>query len=170
MPVLRNFALGWPRLKTKSGVVTGLAWTEVGGELLTIEGVMVPGKGRMTTTGKLGDVMKESINAASSYVRARSTLFGIEPPVFDKKDIHVHVPGGDAERLPIAATAMATAIVSLMTGIPVRKEVAMTGEVTLRGARIADWRIKRKLLAAMRGGITKVLIPLENEKDLAEVP
>ena len=132
---------------------------------------MVPGKGRMTTTGKLGDVMKESINAASSYVRARSTLFGIEPPVFERKDIHVHVPEGATPKDgPSAGTAMATAIVSVMTGIPVRKEVAMTGEVTLRGRVLPIGGLKEKLLAALRGGITKVLIPKDNEKDLTEVP
>ena len=153
------------------GVVTGLAWTEVGGELLTIEGVMLPGKGRMTTTGKLGDVMKESINAASSYVRSRSTIFGIEPPLFERKDIHVHVPEGATPKDgPSAGTAMATAIVSIMTGIPVHKEIAMTGEVTLRGRVLPIGGLKEKLLAALRGGITKVLIPLENKKDLVEVP
>ena len=124
---------GIAEMEDQIGVVTGLAWTEVGGELLTIEGVMLPGKAA-TTTGKLGDVMKESINAASSYVRSRSTIFGIEPPLFERKDIHVHVPKGATPKDgPSAGTAMATAIVSVMTGIPVRKEVAMTGEVTLRG-------------------------------------
>ncbi len=153
------------------GVVTGLAWTEVGGELLTIEGVMLPGKGRMTTTGKLGDVMKESINAASSYVRARSALFGIEPPLFERKDIHVHVPEGATPKDgPSAGTAMATAIVSVMTGIAVRKDVAMTGEITLRGRVLPIGGLKEKLLAALRGGIHKVLIPKDNEKDIAELP
>ena len=168
---VERFRFGLAEVEDQVGVVTGLAWTEVGGELLTIEGVMLPGKGRMTTTGKLGDVMKESINAASSYVRSRATLFGIEPPLFEKKDIHVHVPEGATPKDgPSAGTAMATAIVSVMTGIPVRKEVAMTGEVTLRGRVLPIGGLKEKLLAALRGGISKVLIPLENEKDLADVP
>lgn len=168
---VRRHRFGIAENDDQVGVVTGLAWTEVGGELLTIEGVMLPGKGRMTTTGKLGDVMKESINAASSYVRSRSTLFGIEPPLFDRKDIHVHVPEGATPKDgPSAGTAMATAIVSVMTGIPVRKDVAMTGEVTLRGRVLPIGGLKEKLLAALRGGIAKVLIPKENEKDLADIP
>ena len=168
---VERFRFGIAEMEDQIGVVTGLAWTEVGGELLTIEGVMLPGKGRMTTTGKLGDVMKESINAASSYVRSRSTIFGIEPPLFERKDIHVHVPEGATPKDgPSAGTAMATAIVSVMTGIPVRKEVAMTGEVTLRGRVLPIGGLKEKLLAALRGGIAKVLIPKENEKDLADVP
>ncbi len=168
---VERFRFGAAEQEDQIGVVTGLAWTEVGGELLTIEGVMLPGKGRMTTTGKLGDVMKESINAASSYVRSRATAFGIEPPIFERKDIHVHVPEGATPKDgPSAGIGMATAIVSVMTGIPVRKEIAMTGEVTLRGRVLPIGGLKEKLLAALRGGITKVLIPLENEKDLAEVP
>ena len=168
---VERFRFGLAETEDQVGVVTGLAWTEVGGELLTIEGVMLPGKGRMTTTGKLGDVMKESINAASSYVRSRSAIFGIEPPLFERKDIHVHVPEGATPKDgPSAGTAMATAIVSVMTGIPVRKEIAMTGEVTLRGRVLPIGGLKEKLLAALRGGITKVLIPKENEKDIAEVP
>ena len=168
---VERFRFGLAETEDQVGVVTGLAWTEVGGELLTIEGVMLPGKGRMTTTGKLGDVMKESINAASSYVRSRATVFGIEPPLFERKDIHVHVPEGATPKDgPSAGTAMATAIVSVMTGIPVRKEIAMTGEVTLRGRVLPIGGLKEKLLAALRGGITKVLIPKENEKDIAEVP
>ena len=168
---VERFRFGLAEAEDQVGVVTGLAWTEVGGELLTIEGVMLPGKGRMTTTGKLGDVMKESINAASSYVRSRATVFGIEPPLFERKDIHVHVPEGATPKDgPSAGTAMATAIVSVMTGIPVRKEIAMTGEVTLRGRVLPIGGLKEKLLAALRGGITKVLIPKENEKDVAEVP
>jgi len=168
---VERFRFGLAEAEDQVGVVTGLAWTEVGGELLTIEGVMLPGKGRMTTTGKLGDVMKESINAASSYVRSRATVFGIEPPLFERKDIHVHVPEGATPKDgPSAGTAMATAIVSVMTGIPVRKEIAMTGEVTLRGRVLPIGGLKEKLLAALRGGITKVLIPKENEKDIAEVP
>ena len=153
------------------GIVTGLAWTEVGGELLTIEGVMMPGKGKMTVTGNLRDVMKESISAASSFVRARATRFGIEPPLFDRKDIHVHVPEGATPKDgPSAGVAMTTAIVSVMTGIPVRKDVAMTGEITLRGRVLPIGGLKEKLLAALRGGIKTVLIPQENAKDLADIP
>ncbi len=153
------------------GVVTGLAWTEVGGELLTIEGVMMPGKGRMTVTGNLRDVMKESISAAASYVRSRAIDFGIEPPLFDRSDIHVHVPEGATPKDgPSAGVAMATAIVSIMTGIPVNRDVAMTGEITLRGRVLPIGGLKEKLLAALRGGIKKVLIPEENAKDLADIP
>ncbi|HVV94303.1 MAG TPA: endopeptidase La [Hyphomicrobiales bacterium] len=153
------------------GVVTGLAWTEVGGELLTIEGVMMPGRGRMTVTGNLRDVMKESISAAASYVRSRAIAFGIRPPLFDKRDIHVHVPEGATPKDgPSAGVAMATAIVSVMTGIPARKDVAMTGEITLRGRVLPIGGLKEKLLAALRGGIKTVLIPEENAKDLAEIP
>ncbi len=153
------------------GVVTGLAWTDVGGELLTIEGVMMPGKGRMTVTGNLRDVMKESISAAASYVRSRAVAFGIEPPLFDKRDIHVHVPEGATPKDgPSAGVAMATGIVSVMTGIPVRRDLAMTGEITLRGRILPIGGLKEKLLAALRGGIKKVLIPEENAKDLAEIP
>jgi ATP-dependent Lon protease len=153
------------------GVVTGLAWTEHGGELLVVEGVMMPGRGKMTVTGNLRDVMKESISAAASYVRSRSVAFGIEPPLFDKRDIHVHVPEGATPKDgPSAGVAMATAIVSTMTGIPVRRDVAMTGEITLRGRVIPIGGLKEKLLAALRGGIRKVLIPEENAKDLVEIP
>src|SRR4030081_63585 len=153
------------------GVVTGLAWTDVGGELLTIESVMMPGKGRMTVTGNLRDVMKESISAAASYVRSRAVDFGIEPPLFDRKDIHVHVPEGATPRDgPSAGVAKGTAIVSVMTGIPVRKDVAMTGEITLRGRVLPIGGLKEKLLAALRSGIKTVLIPKDNEKDLADVP
>ncbi len=153
------------------GVVTGLAWTEVGGELLTIEGVMMPGKGKMTVTGNLRDVMKESISAAASYVRSRAVDFGIEPPMFDKNDIHVHVPEGATPKDgPSAGVAMVTAIVSVMTGIPVRKDVAMTGEITLRGRVLPIGGLKEKMLAALRGGIKTVLIPEENAKDLPEIP
>lgn len=166
-----RYRFGLAEKEDQVGVVTGLAWTEAGGELLTIEGVMVPGKGKMTTTGKLGDVMKESIGAASSYVRSRSVDLGIEPPLFDRKDIHVHVPEGATPKDgPSAGIAMATAIVSLMTGIPAKKEVAMTGEVTLRGQVLPIGGLKEKLLAARRGGIEKVIIPHENAKNLAEVP
>src|SRR5438270_902381 len=152
------------------GVVTGLAWTDVGGELLTIEAAMMPGKGKMTVTGKLRDVMKESISAAASYVRMRAISFGIEPPWFDKRDIHVHVPEGATPKDgPSAGVAMVTAIVSVMTGIPVRRDVAMTGEITLRGRVLPIGGLKEKLLAASRGGMKTVLIPEENAKDLVEI-
>jgi ATP-dependent Lon protease len=153
------------------GVVTGLAWTEVGGELLTIEGVMMPGKGKMTVTGNLRDVMKESISAAASYVRSRAVDFGIEPPLFDKRDIHVHVPEGATPKDgPSAGVAMATAIVSVLTQNPIRKDIAMTGEITLRGRVLPIGGLKEKLLAALRGGVKTVLIPKDNEKDLADIP
>jgi ATP-dependent Lon protease len=153
------------------GVVTGLAWTEVGGELLTIEALMMPGKGKMTVTGNLKDVMKESISAASSYVRSRAPAIGVKPPMFDKKDIHVHVPEGATPKDgPSAGIAMATAIISVLTGIPVRKDIAMTGEITLRGRVLPIGGLKEKLYAALRGGIKKVLIPIENVKDLADIP
>jgi ATP-dependent Lon protease len=152
------------------GVVTGLAWTDVGGELLTIEAAMMPGKGKMTVTGNLRDVMKESISAAASYVRMRAVAFGIEPPAFDKRDIHVHVPEGATPKDgPSAGVAMVTAIVSVMTGIPVRRDVAMTGEITLRGRVLPIGGLKEKLLAAHRGGIKTVVIPEENAKDLVEI-
>ena len=153
------------------GVTNGLAWTEVGGEILTIESVMLPGKGKMTITGKLGDVMQESIQAARSYVRSRAVDFGVKPTVFDKKDIHVHVPEGATPKDgPSAGVGMATTIVSVLTGISVRRDVAMTGEITLRGRVLPIGGLKEKLLAALRGGIKKVLVPKENEKDLAEIP
>src|ERR1700731_2780051 len=152
------------------GVVTGLAWTDVGGELLTIESAMMPGKGKMTVTGNLRDVMKESISAAASYVRMRAIAFGIEPPSFDKKDIHVHVPEGATPKDgPSAGVAMVSAIVSVMTGIPVRRDVAMTGEITLRGRVLPIGGLKEKLLAAARGGMKTVIIPEENAKDLVEI-
>jgi ATP-dependent Lon protease len=152
------------------GVVTGLAWTDVGGELLTIEATSMTGKGRMTVTGNLRDVMKESISAAASYVRSRAVAFGIEPPQFDKKDIHVHVPEGATPKDgPSAGVAMVTAIVSVMTGIPVRRDVAMTGEITLRGRVLPIGGLKENLLAAARGGMKTVLIPEENAKDLVEI-
>jgi ATP-dependent Lon protease len=166
-----KFRYGEAETEDQVGVVTGLAWTEVGGELLTIEGVMLPGKGRMTVTGNLRDVMKESISAAASYVRSRAVDFGVKPPTFDKKDIHVHVPEGATPKDgPSAGIAMATAIVSIMTGIPVRRDIAMTGEVTLRGRVLPIGGLKEKLLAALRGGLKKVLIPEENTKDLADLP
>jgi ATP-dependent Lon protease len=153
------------------GVTTGLAWTEVGGEILTIEAVMVPGKGKMTVTGKLGDVMQESIQAARSFVQSRAAEFGIKPTLFDKRDIHVHVPEGATPKDgPSAGVGMATSIVSVLTGIAVRKDIAMTGEITLRGRVLPIGGLKEKLLAALRGGIKKVMIPKDNEKDLAEIP
>jgi len=165
-----RFRYGEVEEEDQVGVVTGLAWTEVGGELLTIEGVMMPGKGRMTVTGNLRDVMKESISAAASYVRSRAIAFGIEPPLFERRDIHVHVPEGATPKDgPSAGVAMVAAIVSVMTGIPVRKDIAMTGEITLRGRVLPIGGLKEKLLAALRGGIKTVLIPEENAKDLAEI-
>ena len=153
------------------GVVTGLAWTSVGGEILTIEAVKMPGKGKMTPTGNLKDVMRESVSAASSYVRSRAVQFGIEPPVFEKTDIHIHVPEGATPKDgPSAGVAMATAIVSVLTGVPVHKDIAMTGEISLRGRVLAIGGLKEKLLAALRAGVKTVLIPEENEKDLAEIP
>jgi ATP-dependent Lon protease len=168
---VRKFRYGEVEGEDQVGVVTGLAWTEVGGETLTIESVMLPGKGRFQATGKLGEVMKESIDAARSYVRSKATSFGIKPPLFDKVDIHVHVPEGATPKDgPSAGLAMATSIISVITGIPVRRDVAMTGEVTLRGRALPIGGLKEKLLAALRAGITTVVIPQENEKDLAEVP
>ena len=153
------------------GISIGLAWTEVGGELLSIEAVMLPGKGKMITTGKLGEVMKESVEAAASYVRSRATSFGIKPTVFEKRDIHVHVPEGATPKDgPSAGIAMITSIVSVLTHNPARKDIAMTGEITLRGRVLPIGGLKEKLLAALRGGIKTVLIPKENEKDLAEIP
>jgi ATP-dependent Lon protease len=166
-----RFRYGEAELEDQVGVVTGLAWTEVGGELLTVEGVMMPGKGKMTVTGNLRDVMKESISAAASYVRSRAVDFGIEPPLFERTDIHVHVPEGATPKDgPSAGIAMVTAIVSIMTGIPIRREVAMTGEITLRGRVLPIGGLKEKLLAALRGGMKTVLIPEDNAKDLAEIP
>src|SRR5665213_3603119 len=168
---VRKYRYGEVEGEDQVGVVTGLAWTEVGGETLTIESVMLPGKGRFQATGKLGDVMKESIDAARSYVRSKATTFGIKPPLFDKIDIHVHVPEGATPKDgPSAGLAMATSIISVITGIPVRRDVAMTGEVTLRGRALPIGGLKAKLLAALRAGIKTVIIPKENEKDLAEVP
>jgi len=153
------------------GIVTGLAWTEFGGDILTIEAVKMPGKGRMTVTGNLKDVMKESISAAQSYVRSRALHFGIKPPVFEKTDVHIHVPDGATPKDgPSAGAAMAVAMVSVLTGIPIRKDIAMTGEITLRGRVTAIGGLKEKLLAALRSGVKTVLIPQENEKDLVDVP
>ncbi|OYW64105.1 MAG: endopeptidase La [Bosea sp. 12-68-7] len=166
-----RYRYGMAETEDQVGVVTGLAWTEVGGELLTIEGVMMPGKGKMTVTGNLKEVMKESISAAASYVRSRAVDFGIEPPLFDRRDIHVHVPEGATPKDgPSAGIAMATSIVSILTGIPTNRDVAMTGEVTLRGRVLPIGGLKEKLLAALRGGIKKVLIPEDNAKDLVDLP
>ena len=153
------------------GIVTGLAWTEFGGDILTIEAVKMPGKGRMQITGNLKDVMKESIAAANSYVRSRALQFGIKPPVFEKTDVHIHVPDGATPKDgPSAGAAMGLAIVSVLTGVPIRKDIAMTGEITLRGRVTAIGGLKEKLLAALRSGVKTVLIPQENEKDLVDVP
>jgi ATP-dependent Lon protease len=168
---VRKFRYGLADTEDQIGAVTGLAWTEVGGDLLTIEAVTSPGKGAIKTTGKLGSVMTESISAALSFVRARATHYGIKPSVFEKKDIHVHVPEGATPKDgPSAGIAMVTAIISTLTGVAVKRDVAMTGEVTLRGRVLPIGGLKEKLLAALRGGITMVLIPAENEKDLADIP
>ena len=168
---VKRHRFGLAEAEDQVGVVTGLAWTSVGGDLLQIEALKLPGKGRMKTTGKLGDVMKESIEAASSYVRSVSPEIGVKPPKFETVDIHVHVPEGATPKDgPSAGIAMVTSIVSVLTGIPVRREVAMTGEVTLRGNVLPIGGLKEKLLAALRGGIKTVMIPAENEKDLAEIP
>jgi ATP-dependent Lon protease len=168
---VRKFRYGEAEAEDMVGVVTGLAWTEVGGEILTIESVLVPGKGKVQHTGKLGDVMQESVSAAMSYVRSRATTFGIKPPLFERRDLHVHVPEGATPKDgPSAGIAMATSIVSVLTGIPVRKDVAMTGEITLRGRVLPIGGLKEKLLAALRAGVKTVFIPKENEKDLAEIP
>ncbi|ARE39277.1 ATP-dependent protease La Type I [Rhodovulum sp. P5] len=168
---VKKFRYGLAEKEDQVGVVTGLAWTQVGGDLLSIEALKLPGKGRMKTTGKLGDVMKESIDAASSFVRSIAPEIGVKPPRFEKWDIHVHVPEGATPKDgPSAGIAMVTSIVSVLTGIPVRKDIAMTGEVTLRGNVLAIGGLKEKLLAALRGGIKTVLIPEENEKDLPEIP
>ena len=168
---VRRFRFGEAESEDMVGITTGLAWTEVGGELLTVEAVTLPGKGRVTATGKLGDVMKESVQAAESFVKSRSYAFGIKPAVFEKKDIHVHVPEGATPKDgPSAGVGMVTSIVSVLTGIPVKRDIAMTGEITLRGRVLPIGGLKEKLLAALRGGLKTVLIPKENEKDLAEIP
>ncbi|ODT61529.1 MULTISPECIES: endopeptidase La [Paracoccus] len=168
---VRRHRYGLAEKEDQVGVVTGLAWTSVGGDLLQIEALRLPGKGRMKTTGKLGDVMKESIDAANSFVRSVAPEIGVRPPEFDKRDIHVHVPEGATPKDgPSAGIAMVTSVVSVMTNIPVRKDIAMTGEVTLRGNVLAIGGLKEKLLAALRGGIKTVLIPQDNEKDLVEIP
>ncbi len=168
---VRKFRYGIGEEEDQIGAVTGLAWTEVGGELLTIEAVTVPGKGQIKTTGKLGEVMQESIQAAMSFVKARAPAFGVKPSIFARKDIHVHLPEGAVPKDgPSAGIGMVTAMISTLSGIAVRRDIAMTGEVTLRGRVLPIGGLKEKLLAALRGGIRTVLIPGENEKDLAEIP
>jgi ATP-dependent Lon protease len=168
---VKRFRYGLAEENDTIGLTTGLAWTEVGGELLSIEAVVLPGKGKTQITGKLGDVMQESIQAALSYVRSRSTQFGLKPSLFERKDIHIHVPEGAIPKDgPSAGITMCTSIVSVLTGIPVRKDIAMTGEVTLRGNVLPIGGLKEKLLAAHRGGVKTVIIPYDNEKDLAEIP
>jgi len=168
---VRRYRYGVGEEEDQIGAVTGLAWTEVGGELLTIEAVTVPGKGQIKTTGKLGEVMTESIQTAMSFVKARSPSYGVKPSIFARKDIHVHLPEGAVPKDgPSAGVGMVTAMISMLTAIPVRRDVAMTGEVTLRGRVLPIGGLKEKLLAALRGGIRTVLIPAENEKDLAEIP
>jgi len=168
---VRKYRFGVGEEEDQVGAVTGLAWTEVGGELLTIEAVTVPGKGLVRTTGKLGDVMTESIQAAMSFVKARAPSYGIKPSLFQRKDIHIHLPEGAVPKDgPSAGIGMVTAMVSTLTGTAVRRDVAMTGEVTLRGRVLPIGGLKEKLLAAQRGNITTVFIPEENQKDLAEIP
>jgi ATP-dependent Lon protease len=168
---VRRFRYGEAELEDLVGITTGLAWTEVGGELLQIEAVLVPGRGRVTVTGKLGDVMQESVQAANAYIRSRAATFGIKHNIFEKRDIHVHVPEGATPKDgPSAGVGMITSIVSALTGVAVRKDVAMTGEISLRGRVMPIGGLKEKLLAALRGGLKTVLIPKENERDLPEIP
>jgi len=168
---VRKFRYGMGEEEDQIGAVTGLAWTEVGGELLTIEAVTVPGKGQIKTTGKLGEVMQESIQAAMSFVKARAPAYGVKPSIFARKDIHVHLPEGAVPKDgPSAGVGMVTAMISTLTGIPVRADVAMTGEITLRGEVTGIGGLKEKLLAAHRGGIKTVMIPEENVKDLQDIP
>jgi len=168
---VRKYAFGIAEKKNQLGQVTGLAWTEVGGELLTIEAVVMPGKGKSITTGKLGEVMQESIQAALTVVRSRSAKLGIADDFYQKIDLHIHLPEGATPKDgPSAGIGICTAMVSILTGIPVRADVAMTGEITLRGEVLPIGGLKEKLLAAHRGGIKTVLIPEENLKDLAEIP
>ena len=168
---VKKFKYGEIEEQDQVGLVTGLAWTEVGGELLSIESVVMPGKGKLEYTGKLGDVMKESIKAAKSYIRSRCLDYGIIPPTFEKKDFHIHVPEGATPKDgPSAGIAMVTSIISALTNNPVKRDVAMTGEVTLRGRVLPIGGLKEKLLAALRGGIKTAIIPIENEKDLKEIP
>jgi ATP-dependent Lon protease len=167
---VRRYRFGEAELEDLVGVTTGLAWTEVGGEILSIEAVTVPGKGKVSATGKLGDVMKESVQAAESYVKSRAIDYGIKPTLFERKDIHVHVPEGATPKDgPSAGVAMVTSIVSVLTGIPIKRELAMTGEITLRGRVLPIGGLKEKLLAALRAGIKTVVIPEENVKDLVEI-
>jgi len=168
---VRKYDFGLAAKENQVGQVTGLAWTEVGGDLLTIEAAVMPGKGNVTRTGSLGDVMKESVEAARTVVRSRSRRLGIKDEAFEKKDIHIHVPEGATPKDgPSAGVAMAVSIVSVLTGIPIRRDIAMTGEITLRGRVLPIGGLKEKLLAALRAGIKTVFIPKENEKDLAEIP
>src|SRR5690606_29057179 len=167
----RRYRVGELEGEDLVGITTGLAWTEVGGEILSIEAVTLPGKGKVIATGKLGDVMKESVQAAESFTKARAAAYGIKPTIFERRDIHVHVPEGATPKDgPSAGVALLTSIVSVLTGIPVRRDVAMTGEITLRGRVLAIGGLKEKLLAAHRAGIKTVLIPADNEKDLADIP
>ena len=168
---MRKYDYGRAEKKNQVGQVVGLAWTEVGGDLLTIESAVMPGKGNIIRTGQLGDVMKESVEAARSVVRSRARRLGIKDELFEKRDVHIHVPDGATPKDgPSAGAAMTTAFVSALTGIPVKANVAMTGEITLRGEVTAIGGLKEKLLAAHRGGITTVLIPEENVKDLQDIP
>tara|TARA_E500000178_G_scaffold349509_1_gene406535 strand:- start:362 stop:1237 length:876 start_codon:yes stop_codon:yes gene_type:complete len=168
---VKKYRHGETEKKNLVGITTGLAYTDFGGDILAIEAVLMQGKGRRQITGHLGDVMKESIHAAVSYVRYNAPLLGIVPPEFEKKDIHVHVPEGATPKDgPSAGVAIVTSIVSILTGIPVNRKVAMTGEITLRGRVLPIGGLKEKLLAAMRSGISKVIIPKDNEKDLEEIP
>merc|ERR1712054_618824 len=165
--------MGFGEIENKSlvGVCTGLAWTEVGGELLQVESVIMPGKGKAIYTGKLGDVMKESVQAAQSFVHSNAKKYGISPVLFEKNDIHVHVPEGATPKDgPSAGIAMFTAIVSAFTGVAIKNNIAMTGEITLRGRVLPIGGLKEKLLAALRSGINKVIIPGENQKDLQDIP
>jgi ATP-dependent Lon protease len=167
---VRQYRFGMAEEDDQIGVVTGLAWTEVGGELLQIETGLMPGKGKLTVTGQLGEVMQESVHAAFSYVRSRTTRLGLKPDFYQSVDVHVHVPEGAIPKDgPSAGLAMATAIVSALTGIPVKRNVCMTGEITLRGKALPIGGLKEKLLAALRGGLTEVLIPEENLKDLKDI-
>ena len=168
---VKKFKYGEKDEEDRVGVVTGLAWTEFGGEILKIETVNMPGKGRMQITGKLGDVMQESVKAAKSFVRSKSLDFGVIPPIFEKKDFHIHVPEGATPKDgPSAGIAMVTSIVSSITDIPVNRQIAMTGEVTITGQVLQIGGLKEKLLAAHRAGIYHVLIPKDNEKDLVDIP
>ena len=168
---VKKYKFGELESENKIGIATGLAWTEYGGEILKIETVNMPGKGKMQITGKLGEVMQESVKAAKSYVRSKSLEYGIIPPIFEKKDFHIHVPEGATPKDgPSAGIAMVTSIVSSITKIPVNKEIAMTGEVTVTGQVLAIGGLKEKLLAAHRAGIKQVLIPKDNEKDLVDIP